>query len=184
MAAIGLQIIIHAMAQVHSFPPIEGSGSRVLILGTMPGATSLRLQQYYGHPRNSFWKIVGEVLGFEPQVSYEQRKSELLKRKVALWDVLAACTRKGSLDSSIDASSIVPNDFATFFDRHPDLHRVCFNGARAESLYLKHVLPFLTSRREIVHARLPSTSPAHAAMSFADKVRVWRMVAADAPPAP
>ena len=168
------------MAQVYSFPPIECSGSIVLILGTMPGEASLRLQQYYGHARNCFWKIVGDVLRFDAQGSYEERKSALQEHKVALWDVLASCRREGSLDSRIDSASIVLNDFATFFAQHPHIHRVCFNGAKAESLYRKHVLPCLAHDWRSIYVRLPSTSPAHAAMAYAAKVRAWMVISEEA----
>ena len=152
----------------------------MLILGSMPGVASLRLQQYYGHPQNAFWKIVGEVLGFDAALSYEQRTEALVRHKVALWDVLAACVREGSLDSSIDLSSIVPNDFAAFFKRHPHIRRVCFNGAAAANMYQRQVLPALATVRPIDYVRLPSTSPAHAGMLFAAKLVRWRAIDANA----
>ena len=140
----------------------------------MPGVASLRLQQYYGHPQNVFWKIVGAVLGLDPTVAYEKRKAALVRHKIAVWDVLASCVREGSLDSDIDDSSIVANDFAAFFNSHPHVARVCFNGAKAESVYRKHVLPHLVAQRAIDYVRLPSTSPAHAGMAYAAKVELWR----------
>ena len=152
----------------------------MLILGSMPGVASLRLQQYYGHPQNAFWKIVGAVLGFDAALSYQQRTQALVRHKVALWDVLAACVREGSLDSSIDLSSIVPNDFAAFFKRHPHIRRVCFNGAAAANMYQRQVLPGLATVRPIDYVRLPSTSPAHAGMLFAAKLVRWRAIDANA----
>ncbi|MEO6624959.1 MAG: DNA-deoxyinosine glycosylase [Burkholderiaceae bacterium] len=165
------------MTPVYSFPPIESPAARVLVLGSMPGAVSLRLQQYYGHPQNAFWKIVGEVLGFEPAVSYEQRAAALVQRKVAIWDVLASCVREGSLDSAIDDATMVANDFAAFFETHPHVVRVCFNGAKAESVYRRQVLQHLGTTRAIDYVRLPSTSPAHAGMRFQAKVGAWRVIA-------
>ena len=167
------------MTQIFSFPPISNSDARVLILGSMPGAMSLRLQQYYGHPQNAFWKIVGEIFGFDARDGYAQRAAALVQHKVALWDVLAACVREGSLDSAIDSSSVVPNDFAAFFLRHPNIRRVCFNGATAESVYRKKVLPTLSTTHRIEYIRLPSTSPAHAGMSFVAKAAAWRVIDSD-----
>ena len=165
------------MTPVHSFPPLSNPQARVLVLGSMPGLASLRLQQYYGHPQNTFWKIVGEVLGFDPALAYELRTAALVERGVALWDVLASCVREGSLDADIDDASVIANDFAAFFDAHPQIVRVCFNGAKAESVYKKHVLPQLGARHGMTYLRLPSTSPAHAGMRLQAKAEVWRVLA-------
>ena len=159
---------------VHSFPPIARAGARILILGTMPGKVSLRERQYYAHPRNAFWRIGGEVFGFDAQAAYRTRAAALAASGVALWDVLKSCTRAGSLDSDIVSSSAVPNDIANFLARHPRIRRVCFNGAKAEELYLRHVRPHLRDRAEIEYLRLPSTSPAHASISFSRKLLAWR----------
>ncbi len=164
------------MTRIFSFPPLSGADAQVLILGSMPGVASLRLQQYYGHPQNAFWKIVGEILGFDAAGSYAQRTAALVARKVAVWDVLAACVREGSLDSSIDGSSMVPNDFAAFFARHPHIRRVCFNGATAQGAYSKHVLPHGVAANPMEYVRLPSTSPAHAGMPLVAKALAWRAV--------
>ena len=145
----------------------------------MPGVASLRLQQYYGHPQNAFRKIMGVVLGLDPTVAYEKRKAALVRHKIAVWDVMASCIREGSLDSDIDDSSIVANDFAAFFNSHPHVARVCFNGAKAESVYRKHVLPHLAAERAVQYVRLPSTSPAHAGMRFEAKAEAWRVIDPD-----
>jgi double-stranded uracil-DNA glycosylase len=155
-----------------SFPPIATTQARVLVLGTMPGKASLLAQQYYAHPRNGFWPIMGAVLGFDAQAPYVERAASLNACGVALWDVLQSCVRSSSLDSDIDASSIVVNDFASFLAAHPHIHSVCFNGATAETLYRRHATgPALAT------LRLPSTSPAHAAMSLAAKTDAWRQLA-------
>ena len=161
------------MSLVHCFAPLSDFQARVLVLGSMPGQTSLRLQQYYGHPQNTFWKIVGEVLGFDPALAYAQRTAALVERRVALWDVLASCVRDGSLDADIDEASVVANNFAAFFETHSQIVRVCFNGSKAESVYRKHVLQQLGTTRAIDYVRLPSTSPAHAGMTLAAKLSAW-----------
>lgn len=164
-----------ADAAVTGLAPVCAEGARILVLGSMPGVASLRAQRYYAHPRNAFWPMAARILGFDPGLSYEARMAALAARGVALWDVLAACDRKGSLDSAIDRATLVPNDFATFYARHPGILRVCFNGAAAADLYARHVLPRLASRhRAIECVRLPSTSPANAAIPYADKLRAWQ----------
>ena len=106
---------------------------------------------------------------------YQRRVAALRERRIALWDVLASCTRATSLDSDIEASSLVVNDFTGFFRTHARIRSVCFNGAKAEQLYRRHVLPELTGARELQYHRLPSSSPAHAAISHAAKVEAWRV---------
>lgn len=162
---------------VHSFPPIENAASRVLILGTMPGKASLRAGQYYAHPMNAFWKIAGEIFRFDADGPYEARASRLVAAEVALWDVLRSCTRESSLDSDIVTGSIVLNDFETFFANHPSIRRVCFNGAKAEHLYMRRVRPLVAGPPGCEYVRLPSTSPAHAGMRFAEKLRAWQIIA-------
>ncbi|HLX79652.1 MAG TPA: DNA-deoxyinosine glycosylase [Burkholderiales bacterium] len=163
---------------VHSFPPIAHAGARILILGTMPGKVSLRERQYYAHPQNVFWRIAGEVFCFDAKAAYRARASALAASGVALWDVLKSCTRASSLDSDIVGSSIVPNDIAGFLLRHPRIRRICFNGAKAEALFLRNVHPLLQQHAEIEYLRLPSTSPAHASIPFSKKLRAWRRIVA------
>ncbi len=159
---------------VHSFAPIADASSQVLILGSMPGKASLLAGEYYAHPRNAFWKIMSELFAIDAAAPYERRVAALQKRRIALWDVLASCTRATSLDSHIDEASIAVNDFAGFFRTHVKIISICFNGAKAEQLYRRHVLPELDAAGELQYHRLPSTSPAHAALSHADKVEAWR----------
>jgi hypoxanthine-DNA glycosylase len=148
----------------------------VLILGSMPGIASLRAGEYYAHPRNAFWQIIGTLLEIDAAASYELRVATLRKQRIALWDVLESCTRTTSLDSDIDDASIVVNNFARFLRTHAEIRTICFNGAKAESCYRKYVLPEVTDAGDFRYHRLPSTSPAHAAMSVAAKVEAWRAV--------
>ena len=154
-----------------SFPPIADPGASVLILGSMPGKASLAARQYYAHPQNSFWRIMRELVGLDPAASYPERLDGLRSVGIALWDVLRSCQRKGSLDTAIRNAK--PNDFAAFFKKHPSIRLVCFNGAKAEKCYLQLVLPTLADQSP-PWILLPSSSPAHAGMSFQDKVAKWR----------
>ena len=163
------------MRHVQSFAPIEKADARILILGSMPGEASLRAGQYYAHPRNLFWRIMGELLGTDPGSPYEQRIQALKSARIALWDVLYSCRRKGSLDSNIDHESLVPNDFAAFFLSHPQITRVFFNGTKAEQCYRKHMQP-VTGIESIEYLRLPSTSPANASLSYERKLDAWRVI--------
>lgn len=164
------------MSYVQSFPPLAGPDARLLILGSMPGRRSLAEQQYYAHPHNAFWPIMAALFGFAPGAPYAERCAALTAAGIAVWDVLAACTRASSLDSDIVESSIVPNDFASFFDAHPRIEGIYFNGAKAETSFLKHVLPTLSDAHLAIprHRRLPSTSPAHAGLRFDAKLAVWQ----------
>lgn len=159
------------------FPPIADSDVDTLILGSMPSARSLQMQQYYGHPRNAFWPIMSALLGGQSQASYQQRQDMLLAHHIAVWDVIKDCRREGSLDSRIDEQSMVVNDFNNFFYRHPKISAVFFNGNLAEKVYKKYILPGLSlPKQQLAYQRLPSTSPAHAALSLQAKTEVWRTV--------
>jgi double-stranded uracil-DNA glycosylase len=171
---------VHAAAAVtpiRSFPPIADRSARRLILGSMPGEASLAAGQYYAHPRNQFWPIMGELVGADPALPYPVRVARLLAAGIAVWDVLACCVRPGSLDSAIVPGSALPNDFPRFFARHPGIERVYFNGGMAERSFLRLVLPQLDANGLVLH-RLPSTSPAHAARNAAQKLALWRAVLA------
>jgi hypoxanthine-DNA glycosylase len=165
------------MVRIESFPPIENPEVRLLILGSIPGQLSLEMQQYYAHPRNSFWFIMGELLGFTATILYEDRLKILLRNRIALWDVINSCTRSGSLDSNIDEPSLLPNDLKGFIRGHRMLKAVFFNGGKAEQAYCRHILPVLGHEgKELRYHRLPSTSPAHAGMSREQKLVEWRMI--------
>lgn len=160
---------------IHGFAPITRADAHVLVLGSMPGVASLRAQQYYGHPRNAFWPIMATVFGFDVDAPYAQRVAALMAHKVAVWDVLATCQREGSLDADIAVQSIVVNDFALFVRNHPGLRRLCFNGATAHTVFRRRVLPQLPTPLPFELVPLPSTSPAHAGMPMAEKLRRWRL---------
>ena len=162
---------------IEGLPPIANQKPVVLILGSMPSEESLRKQEYYGHPRNAFWKIMARLFEFDFDSPYSSRKRNLLTNNLAVWDVLQSCERKGSLDSSIVDETITENDFAAFYQNHPDITQVFFNGTKAESEYYKRVIPALTDKhKKIKTTRLPSTSPAMASLSFEKKLLQWSIV--------
>lgn len=158
--------------RIQGFPPIADANATILILGTMPGKASLKENQYYAYPRNLFWKILGSILGFDPVDSYENRVKMVLASRIAIWDVTKSCARESSLDA--DISAVVPNDFSMFFSLHTQIRRTCFNGAKAEQLFMKHVYPPLAERcKPLDFIRLPSTSPANASTPFDKKRKAW-----------
>lgn len=169
-------IPLGAASPILSFPPIADPCARVLILGTMPGKESLRAAQYYAHPRNAFWKIMGDLVGAGLDLAYDARVQKLKAAKIAVWDVLASCTRESSLDSDIDADTMIVNDFDAFYRSHPAITAVFFNGAIAEKFYRLHVQA-RHRHRALNYLRLPSTSPAHAGMRYAQKLEAWAVVA-------
>ena len=165
------------MSTVTGFPPIADNNAIILILGSMPSIKSLEEQQYYAHPRNSFWFIMTKLLGDKSDLDYAERKALLLHNKIALWDVLNTCQRKGSLDSSINNETIEVNDFNKFFTEHPLIKAVYFNGSRAQQEYNRHVLPALNAEfASISYQRLPSTSPAMASLNREQKLQQWKAI--------
>ena len=168
------------MTHVRCFEPVEDAKATILILGSMPGKESLRAGQYYAHPRNSFWPILGELVGAKPALPYEERVRVLRSAGIALWDVLESCVRATSLDSDIEIGSLVSNDFASFFSSHRKITQVFFNGVKAEDCYRKHVLPVLKGV-SVVYERLPSTSPANASIPYKRKLAAWKVVVKQGP---
>ena len=161
------------MPHIRSFPPVANADATALILGSMPGKESLKQNQYYAHPQNAFWKIMGELVGAHPQLPYEERLHKLSAAHIALWDVLASCERESSLDTHIRNEKA--NNFASFFAQHPYITQVFFNGSKAEQCFRKFVLEKQVLPPLKFH-RLPSTSPAHARMRYAEKLQAWRAV--------
>ncbi|HET8808354.1 MAG TPA: DNA-deoxyinosine glycosylase [Methylophaga sp.] len=153
-----------------SFDWLAAPKAQILIIGSMPGIASLQQQQYYAHPRNAFWPIMQQIFDW-PDLDYTNRCQALINENIALWDVLRSCRRRGSLDSNIDSSSLEVNDFEAFFRQHPKITKVLFNGGKAAQLFQRHV----KTTARISMQQLPSTSPAHAAMSFQDKLEKWRL---------
>lgn len=157
-----------------SFPPIAPEKAGILILGSMPGEESLRMQQYYAHPRNAFWFIMGELFGAKPELPYQERVEILKNNQVAVWDVLKHCERKGSLDSDIIRASEVPNELGQFLKEHPTIRAVGFNGKKSFQVFQKHVYRDLSEeKRQLPFLHLPSTSPAYASLRREQKLALW-----------
>ena len=156
--------------KIQSFPSLSNPEATILLLGTMPGVQSLAINEYYGHPQNNFWRLISAVFDEELPKNYYQKKELLLRNKIAVWDVLQACERQGSLDSAIVRE--VPNDFTAFLENHPNIRLIAFNGQKAAAFFKKHV------RLNSVYAfvTLPSTSPANAGKTFEQKLAEWKVI--------
>ncbi len=147
-------------------PPVIGRDCRVLVLGSFPSAASLAAGHYYAHPRNQFWPIVSAVLGVDlTALPFARRYRTLKLARLGIWDVLGACRRAGSLDAAIRDPSA--NDFSELARRAPRLRRVLFNGATAA----RHARELERLGYEVMV--LPSTSPAHATRTLAQKLALW-----------
>lgn len=153
-----------------AFEPIETKDSKILILGTMPGERSLRLQQYYGHAGNHFWKIMFALLNEPFTDNYTKRVQLLQEKKIAVWDVLSHCEGNGSADSNIKNEKA--NDFKSFYKKHPDIKRVFFASKKAEHFYDKYV----GKNKEKIYSLLPSTSRANTWKSFDQKLEHWKEI--------
>ena len=157
------------------FPPISSPAAQVLVLGSLPGRLSLERGEYYANPQNAFWKIIATGIPTLPS-DYASRAAALIGRRIAVWDVLAAATRSGSLDAAI-AEDAIPNNFRAYFHAFPDIKLICFNGATAARLYERHVLSTLSeAQRAIPKKTLPSTSGANASLSVAEKTMRWSVI--------
>jgi hypoxanthine-DNA glycosylase len=165
------------MSVSEGFPPVARPDARILILGSLPGQRSIVEQQYYAHPQNAFWKIMGELFGIAGD--YDSRLCQLVANRIALWDVLHSSVRPGSMDADIRVDSATANDFATFFDQHAEIELIAFNGKKAEQLFARFVDASIDAN-QIKRTSLPSTSPAYATMSFSAKLDAWRDALASA----
>lgn len=163
--------------KVKSFPPVINSHSRIVILGSMPGVASLQAYQYYGNPRNYMWSILYALFdeGREPDSVYENKLLFALSHGIALWDVIAACERKGSLDSNI--KQVIPNDIAGLLRLYPNVETLVCNGTKSFSELNKHFgsAPEITQR---VVLRMPSTSPIPTKhyRGLEDRLKAWQAV--------
>lgn len=154
---------------LHGLPPIIGPAPRVLVLGNMPSVISLATRQYYGNPRNSFWRICADLFDLDAEAPYEQRTAALVAERVAVWDVLRECRRIGSLDAAVEPDSMVPNAIGPLLQDNPSIELIAFNGGAAAR-----------NHRRLVHdapdaptVTLPSTSPAHT-IAYGTKLAAWR----------
>jgi len=155
--------------RLQGLPAVLDRGTRVVVLGSFPGVASLAAGQYYAHPRNQFWPLLGALWGIDLAAwPYERRLAALRARGLGLWDVYAACEREGSLDSAIRAAE--PNDLASLRLRAPGLEAVAHNGGESARSAK------LTAALGVAVHRLPSTSPANASWSFERKLAAWRAV--------
>jgi TDG/mug DNA glycosylase family protein len=158
------------MERIDSFEPIIGENPKVLILGTMPSVKSLAVQEYYGFGRNQFWRIMGDLFGFDRKDPYEFRKACVIKHGIAIWDVMQSCERKGSLDK--DIKNAVYNDITGLIQTYPTIKMVLANGSKARDAYRKH---FQSQLPQIDMLAFYSTSPANA-IAYEKKMAEWRQI--------
>ena len=169
------------MADFHdaeNFDAISKPDAKILILGSMPGIASLKVNQYYAHPRNAFWPIMGALLSEIWPDDFAQRYAKITAHKIALWDVIKYCRRTGSLDQNIENTSIIANDFGAFLQQHPKITTLFFNGQKAAQSFNKLVAPYLEDNiaQRIQTHILPSSSPAMASLDLASKIDKWRII--------
>lgn len=150
------------------FAPVVDANTRLLILGSLPGDASLKAGQYYGHPQNAFWRLVGGVVGHDlAALPYDERLEALKAAYVGLWDVIAGAERRGSLDADIRNAEAA--DLRQLIADLPALRAVAFNGATAVRIGRRS----LAGVEGLSLIDLPSSSPAHATRSFAQKAEIW-----------
>lgn len=155
------------LARERAFAPVAAPDARLLILGSFPGRASLSVGHYYAHPRNQFWPIIESIIGESLlRLAFEERYRILTRRGIALWDVIVECERRGSLDSEIRSARQA--DLLQWVESFPQLRAVFFNGALAARRGA-----VLASDGRLALWRLPSTSPAHASLSFEQKRLAW-----------
>jgi len=157
------------MTRLVGLPPVLDARTRLLVLGSFPGVASLRAQQYYGHPQNQFWKILGALWSVDLMaLPYAQRLEAGREHGLGIWDVYGACERAGSLDTAIRNAEL--NDFARMVGECPQLQAIAHNGGESFR-HAKH-----TQALGLPVYKLPSTSPANASWSFDRKLAVWAEV--------
>jgi len=153
-----------------SFAPLTTDNIEILILGTMPGDKSLELGEYYGHPRNRFWKIIAAITNEQVPITYTDKQKLLARHKIGLWDVAEAAERKGSLDTDILGAT--PNDLDGFVRTHNNIKAIGFNGTKAQTLFAM----FFQRNPKITYFALPSTSPANTGITFDEICNQWRHI--------
>ena len=154
---------------VHPIPPLYDKNSRILILGSFPSVKSREACFFYGHPQNRFWKVTSSVFGEEVPQTIDEKKSFLLRNRIALWDVIGSCDITGSSDSSI--RNVTPNDLSIIL-QNADIGQIYVNGKTAYKYYIKYTEK-MTGRSAIC---LPSTSPANAAWTIDRLVSEWECI--------
>jgi len=164
------------MTECKSFAPQINKNSRILILGSMPGIKSLQMQEYYAHPQNRFWKLMGIICGFDNlhETDYKNKIQVLLDNKIALWDVIKFCRREGSLDTNIENE--IPNDIEKLLRDYPNIKKICLNGNKAYTAFKKYFPDILISRQ---CCKMPSTSPANAKFRLEDLYKEWQVGLSD-----
>ncbi|WP_456322442.1 DNA-deoxyinosine glycosylase [Hydrogenimonas sp.] len=154
---------------VHPFPPIIYTDSKILILGSFPSLKSFENAFYYAHPRNQFWRLLGDI--FQKPATTRQTKRWLLKSTgIALWDVIASCERKNSADSNLKACET--NDILALLEEYPNIEAIGFTGKKAQSLFMRHFGKSI----DLPTFLLPSPSPAYAALSYEEKLKRWSAI--------
>lgn len=156
--------------RISSFPPIIDQFSKILILGSVPGVKSLEMQQYYAHPQNKFWKIMFEIFEEEFSTDYSDRIKILKKNRLALWDVIDSCERKGSLDSEIRNEEA--NQIKELLQEHSNIRAIFCNGQKS----YKNLQKIFGKEFPVPVYILPSTSPANAGMKYQEKLVLWRQI--------
>lgn len=161
------------MSKCKSFKPSIDEKCKILILGSMPGIKSLEEQQYYAHPQNRFWKVMGRICSCEKllDMDYNDKLNILLKHNIALWDTIKLCERNGSLDSNIEKE--IPNNIKGLLKKYPSIKTICLNGNKSYSMFKKH-FPELLKKYNCLC--LPSTSPANAKFRLDDLITEWNKV--------
>ena len=154
-----------------SFSPSIDTKSEILILGSMPGVKSLDEQQYYAHPQNRFWKLMGLFCNVEnlKDLNHQEKLQTLLKNKIALWDVIQSCERNGSLDSNIQKEIL--NNIPDLLKQFPNIKIICLNGNKAYIAFKKYSPEILGKYK---YYKMPSTSPANARYKLEDLFKYWQ----------
>lgn len=156
-----------------SFLPRIDKDSKILILGSMPGIKSLNMQQYYAHPQNRFWKLMGKFCNCDDlhNLDYEEKIQVILNNGFALWDVIASCDREGSLDSNIGNEK--PNKIRELLAKYKNIKVICLNGNKSYSAFAKYFPDLLKTYK---CCKMPSTSPANARYTLETLYKEWKII--------